>query len=40
MAVGDGAGLCGSLDLLQEVDFGQIAEGGGLHWPKPLYFNP
>jgi hypothetical protein len=38
MTIGDGSGLRRSLDLLQQVNFGQVAEGGGLHRPEPLYF--
>jgi hypothetical protein len=35
----DGAWLRRPLDLLQQVYFGQVTKGGGLHRPEPLYFN-
>ena len=40
MAALDRARLRRSLDLLQHVDLGQVAEGGRLHRSEPLYFNP
>ncbi len=40
MTIGDRAGLGGPLDLLQQVNLGEIAEGGGLYGPESLNFNP
>jgi hypothetical protein len=40
MAVNNRSGLGGSLDLLQQMNFGQVTEGGGLNRPEPRYFNP
>jgi len=40
MTVNDRSGLRSTLDLLQQMDLRQIAEGGRLNRSELLYFNP